>query len=247
MRHIWKALLLIVVVLLLASCSKKPEPQSTAEKYFQEGERYFESNLYDDAIASWEKVRDTFYSPELGMLAELKIAEAYYITERYSEAATIFEEFLKQHPNDFRAATVLYRLGLSYYQQILPADRDQTNTRNALQTFQELVRRFPTSRDIQEASHLILRCKTRLAEHEVYVGAYYVKKKYYQPAITRLEAVLTSFPDYYYRDEVYFHLGKAFLETDQEDKAKDLFDRLCEEFPGSRFTTKAKKLWEKKH
>ncbi len=248
MKQKYKYLVPILICLFLSACGgTKVKPQTSAEKYFQEGEDYFESNLYDDAIASWEKVRDTFYSPELSMLAELKIAEAYYISKRYEEAAIAFQDFLKQHPNDFRAATILYRMGLSYYQQILSPDRDQTSTKNALHSFQELARRFPNDPQAQEAGDLVQRCRTRLAEHEVYVGKFYLKRKQYQPAIDRLEGILETFPDYYYRDEAYFYLGSAYLKINQQDKVKDIFNRLVEELPGSDYIEDAQELLEKEN
>ncbi len=246
MKNIYSYLLTIFVCLFLASCGgSKAKPQTSAEEHFQKGERFFESNLYDDAIASWEKVRDTFYSPELSMLAELKIAEAYYVSNRYEEAAIAFQDFLKQHPNDFRAATILYRMGLSYYQQILSPDRDQTNTENAMYSFRELATRFPKDPNTHEAKNLIQRCKTRLAEHEVYVGRFYLKRKQYIPAIDRFEKILESFPEYYYRDEAYFYLSKAYLKTKQREKANKVLIQLTEEFPGSDFTEDLRKLIDK--
>jgi len=176
------------------------------------------------------------------MLAELKIAEAYYVSKRYEEAALAFQDFLKQHPNDFRAATILYRMGLCYYQQILSPDRDQTSTENALHSFEELVRRYPDDPNAQEAKYLILRCKTRLAEHEVYVGWFYLKKKHYQAAIKRLEGILQSFPDYYYRDEAYFYLVKAYTEIGRPEEAQQYLTKLSDEFPGSDYTDDAKDL-----
>ena len=245
MKQIVRYLLFVLICLLVASCGPKIKPQNSAEKYFQEGERYFESNLYDDAIASWEKVRDTFYSPELSMLAELKIAEAYYVTKRYEEAAMAFSEFLKQHPSDFRAASILYRMGLCYYQQILSPDRDQTSTRNAMVSFRELIRRFPDDPRAQEAEYLIQRCRTRLAEHEVYVGKFYLKRNQFKQAINRFEGILEAFPEYYYRDEAYFYLGEAYLKELQPDKAENIFNQLFEEFPGSDYVEEAQKLLKK--
>lgn len=239
----YKWLFPLLLCLTLTACGgSKVKPENSAEKYFQEGEKYFESDLIDDAIASWEKVRDTFYSPELSMLAELKIAEAYYVSKRYEEAALAYQEFLKQHPNDFRAAHILYRMGLSYYQQILSPDRDQTSTENAMKSFQKLTTQFPNDPQAQEAGDLIQRCRTRLAEHEVYVGRFYLKRKQYQPAIRRLTAILESFPDYYYRDEAYFYLGKAYISTNQQDKAQAVYEKLFEEFPGSTFIEEAQEL-----
>jgi outer membrane protein assembly factor BamD len=245
MKQAYKYLLLIFVILVLTACgATKVKPKNSAEKYFQEGERYFEGKLYEDAIASWEKVRDTFYSPELSMLAEMKIAETYYVSERYSEAASAFSDFLANHPNDPRAGIILYRLGLCYYNQILSADRDQTNTENALVTFQQLVQRFPNNPNAQEARNLIQRCKTRLAEHEVVVSSYYLKKEKFEAAIKRLEQLLNDFPEYYYRDEAFFYLGKAYLKTEQKEKAQLIFQQLFEQFPGSDYVNDAREMLE---
>jgi len=239
----YRFLPILLLTLVLAACGgQKVVPRHSAEKYFQEGEKFFESNLYEDAIASWEKVRDTYYSPELNMLAELKIAEAYYQSERYEEAATAYSDYLKQHPNDSRIDDVLYRLGLSHYQQILTADRDQTSTKNALNVFTELLRRFPDYPLAEEAGYLIQRCKNRLAEHEVYVGRYYLKKDHFQAAINRLEKALQDFPNYYYRDEAYYYLGQAYLATEEKEKAKEIFNQLFEQFPGSEYLIEAQKI-----
>ena len=239
----YRFLSILLLTLVLAACGgQKVVPRHSAEKYFQEGEKFFESNLYEDAIASWEKVRDTYYSPELNMLAELKIAEAYYHSERYEEAATAYSDYLKQHPSDSRIDDVLYRLGLSHYQQILTADRDQTSTKNAMNVFTELLRRFPDYQQAEEVGYLIQRCKNRLAEHEVYVGRYYLKKDHFQAAINRLEKALQDFPNYYYRDEAYYYLGQAFLATEQKEKAKDIFNQLFEQFPGSEYLIEAQKI-----
>ncbi len=243
MKQLIRYTFLLGICALLAACGgSKVKPQDDAQKYFQQGERYFEGELYDDAIASWEKARDTFYSPELNMLAELKIAEAYFVSKRYAEAASAYKDFLTQHPNDPREGSIMFRLGLSYYYQILSADRDQTYTENALQTLQQFVARYPDHARVQEAKNLILRCQTRLADHEVYVGRFYLKKEQFKPAIHRLEKVLQNYPDYYYRDEAYFYLLKAYRESGQPQKAQSLLDKLVKEFPSSEMTEEAREL-----
>ncbi len=248
MKRIYCYTLLLLVAFSLAACGGKKAAEETpavvAQKYFQKGEKQYEEELYDDAIESWEKVRDSYYSPELSMLAELKIAETYYVLKRYDDAAVAFNAFLEQHPNDYRTPTILYRLGLCYYEQIRPADRDQSYTRKAMETFQTLATRFPNDKNAQEAGYLIQRCKTRLAENDVHVGTYYLKRKLYKPAITRFEKVLNGFPDYYYRDELYFYLGQAYLGNEEKEKADAMFNQLFEQFPGSERTEEAKELLE---
>ena len=235
--------LVLLLCLILTGCSgRKHKPETSAEEYFSQGERYYEKNLYDDAIASWEKARDTFYSPELSKLVDLKIAEAYYVSERYQEATVAYNEFIQKYPNDTRIPEILYSLGMSYYRQILSRDRDQTNTENALLTFEDLNRRFPDNNHAAEVDNLILRSRTRLADHEVYVGWFYLKKKRYQASIQRLENVLRDFPDYYYRDEAYYYLIKAYVRNGETAKAQEVYQQLSRQFPNSDKTADAQSL-----
>ena len=235
---------LLLAVLLLAGCSTK-NPTPSADQYFQEGERFFDKHLYNDAISFWQKARDTYYSPELGMLTELKIAEAYFVSERYEEAATAYADFLKQHPNDFRIATVMYRLGLSYYKQILSADRDQTSTEKALQTFLDFRKRFPDDKQGAEVDDLIQRCRNRLADHEVYVGRFYLRMENYQSSIHRLAGALEKYPNYNHRDEVYFLLGKAYLKSGDKTKGVKALEQLQKQFPDSDYLEDAQEILSK--
>ena len=239
-----KRLLFLAVLLLLATaCASTKDTQSkTAEEYLLEGERYFENGQYQQAIASWEKVRETFYSPELNVLAELKIAEAHFLAKDYVEAAAAYEDFIKQHPDHERTPQVLFQLGMSYYNQILSADRDQTATRNALVTFESLVKRFPADPKKPEAQVLIARCRDRLAEHELQVGHFYLRTGAYQAAINRLQGVFSLYPDYSHRDRVYFYLGQAYLKIGERQQAAAAFNTLFNEFPQSEYIKEAQNI-----
>lgn len=241
-----KLLFSACVLLLAAACtSTVVPPPRTADYYLQEGEGFFDKGLYEEAIASWEKVRDTYFSPELNILAETKIAEAHFLAGNYVEAAAAYEDFLKQHPDHERTAQILYQLGMSYYNQMLSADRDQTATRNALVTFEALLKRFPADPKNEEVGVLAARCRDRLAEHELYVGRFYLRSGEYQAAIHRLKSIFSHYPNYFKRDQVYFYLGQAYLKTGDRQQAIAAFNTLFKEFPQSEYIIEAQKTVEK--
>ena len=163
------------LILILAACSPKTvvPPVNNAGVYFQEGEGFLEKGLYSDAIASWEKVRDSYYSPELNILAELKFAEAYFLSEDYIEAAVAYEAFLQNHPDHPRVPDVLYQVGLSYMFQLLAPDQDQTSTNYALNAFKTLQGRFPEDRRKEEIEIYIDRLLDQLAASELNIGEFY--------------------------------------------------------------------------
>lgn len=233
-------------LLLLAACTPKtvvPETKQ-ASHYFQQGEELFEKGLYNDAISSWEKVRDSYFSPELNSLAELKIAEAHFLNEDYIEAAVSYEAFLKNHPNHPRTADVLYQLGLSYSHQILPADQDQTSTTYALNAFRAMQAKFPEDRRMEEVQTYIDRCLNQLAASELNVGKYYLRTGAYSASINRLEAMLKKYPNSYERDKAYYYLGQAYLLNGEKEKGISAFNTLFNDFVGSEYIPDAQKFIE---
>jgi outer membrane protein assembly factor BamD len=222
-------------------------PAKNAGVYFQEGEDFYEKGLYEDAIASWEKVRDSYYSPELNTLAELKIAEAHFLAEQYVEASVAYEAFLKNHPDHPRVSDALYQLGLSYIYQMLSHDQDQTATIYALNAFQTFKEQFPKDSRIEEVQIYIDRCKNMLAASELNVGEFYLRTDAYAAAINRIENLLQKYPNYYERDKAYYILGQAYLLNGDKDKATETFNLLFDEYVGSEYILNAQRFLEKNY
>ena len=236
-------------LLLVAACAPKTvvPPAKQASVYFQEGESFFEQGLYEDAIASWEKVRDSYYSPELNILAELKIAEAHYLAEQYIEASAAYEAFLKNHPDHVKVPDVLFQLGLCYVNQMVDKDQDQSATRHALAAFETLRQRYPQDRRMEEINIYIDRCLNQLAANEVLIGEYYLKAGQYQAAISRLQGALKRYPNYYDRAEAYYLLGQAYLLVGDKVKARDSFNILFSQFPYSEYILASQKFIDKNY
>ena len=235
-------------LLFMTACSSSivlPPPRS-AEVLMNEGETFFAENRYDDAIAAWEKVRERYVSPEMNALAELKIAEAHFLAERYIEAAVAYEAYLKAHPDDQNSANVLYNLGVSYHQEKLSPERDQTTTRNAISAFKTLLARYPSDPRRPDVEKYIAEEEDALAGHELHIGTYYQKKGANMAAIARLEPLVTTYPNFCHKDELYFILGSAYLHNDKRELAAEYFNRLYKEYPQSPYTLKAQKLLEQK-
>ena len=243
------ACFLLLVLYLLAACAPNTvvPPAKNAGVYFQEGENFFEKGLYRDAIASWEKVRDSYFSPELNTLAELKIAEAHFLGEEYIEASVAYEAFLQNHPDSSRAPGVLYQLGLSYTHQLLASDQDQSATIYALNAFTTLKERFPDDRRSEETQIYIDRMLNLLAASELNVGKFYLRTKYFSASINRIEGLLKKYPNYYERDKAYFYLGQAYLLSGEKEKAVVAFNTLFNDYVGSEFILDAQRFIEKNY
>ena len=244
MRHI---LLIILCSFLITACSGSiVPPPRTADSLMSEGDNFFAQKRFDDAIASWEKVRERYVSPEMNAFAELKIADANFLAERYIEAAVAYEAYLKAHPADPNNDHVLYNLGVSYHKEMLGAEQDQTTTQNAQSAFKTLLAKYPADPRRPDVEKFIAEEEDLLAGHELHIGSYYQKKGATPAAIARLEPLVATYPNFSRRDELFFMLGNAYLDNDNKKMAADIYNRLYKEYPDSKYTAKAQKLLEKK-
>ncbi len=107
-RDVKRLIVVGIIVLFLGSgCSalKKTweaitgkEEIGSAQQLAWEGMDAFEDGDYQDAIESFERLRDWYPFSKYAILAELKIADAHYHLEQYEEAIFAYEEFEKLHP-----------------------------------------------------------------------------------------------------------------------------------------------------
>ena len=206
---------------------------------FKEGEESFKKGNYEDAIAQWKKVKESYQSPELSARAEINIADAYYLNKDYIEAAAAYEDFRKLHPKHERAGYALYRQAVSHFNQIHGIDTDQTPVKNALVTFQSYLALYPAGEHTAEVNEKIRNCRDKQLQYEIYVGRFYLKTDKYTAAIGRFETALKSFSELPRCDEVLYYLGKAYQDAKQQPKAREAFERLVKEFPSSRFSVYA--------
>jgi outer membrane protein assembly factor BamD len=193
-----KGLLLVCLSLLLivSGCAWwEPKEEKSAQELVQDGVDYFEAGKYKKAVESFEKLRDWYPFSRYAILAELKIADAYFNLESYADAIFAYEEFEQLHPRNEAIPYVVFRIGRSYFNQIDTIDRDQSNAAKALEVYLRLIRQYPDDAYAGMAKSDVVACYQSLSGHEFYVGTFYYKNKNYKAAKARFRAVVEKYPD----------------------------------------------------
>ena len=187
-------------------------------------------------------------SPEFPK-AKLMLGDSFFFqsSPSFPEAEVEYTSFLNYFPRHELRDYALYHRALCHFSSIESAERDQAETRKALDGFQQLLKESPGSPYVSETRAKILQCWRRIAEHELLVGVFYVNTYFYPGAERRLKALLETYPDYVDRERAYFYLGEAMrqrlLSTEevtqfnkdyaikiQKDSLKDLSKEQLEQY-----------------
>jgi outer membrane protein assembly factor BamD len=240
--------LLVLCALSVAGCASAPpvdldfaEVPSAEELYRQgvahlEPKRrflFFHSRDYSEAIKSFQDVIDNYPYSEYAVLAELKIADAYYEQEQYEEALSYYRDFADLHPDHEQVPYTIYRTAVCHYRQSHPPGRDQTATENALAALDRLLQSYPQSVEAQEGEIMWRELRERLARHAMLIGDFYLDREEYQSAADRYRSVLNRYPGLGVDAEALYKLGLCYTRMRLDDEAARIFQVLLENYEGT--------------
>jgi len=218
-----KLLLLITIILFLSGCAwwkGKEIPRNNPYALFQKGYEDYQKGRYEQAIESFQRLKEEYPLSELTIRAEMGIADSHFSRKEYGYAEIAYNDFINLHPANDNLSYVMYQIGICHYNQLLSIDRDQTDTWKALKAFERLVVRFPTSKFSFIAEKKIRECKIRIAEHEFYVGEIYFKMKKYQAAMRRFENIVKNYANLGLDYKVNFIIEETKKQLRSQEKAE---------------------------
>lgn len=201
-----RALLAAFALILLAAC--EGEPPKTALGYTADAKRAYEAAMEEfnahnwiDAQAMMREVKRKYSYSKYARLAELRIADADYEQEKFSDAIREYKDFVHAHRSD--AEDVAYaraKIAEATYAEIpesllLPAseERDQAAVVDAYKELRDFVSDYPQGKDTQHIRDLLAAVTARLVRHELYVARFYLRKDNYDAAVARVMFALRNF------------------------------------------------------
>ncbi|MBW1937086.1 MAG: outer membrane protein assembly factor BamD [Deltaproteobacteria bacterium] len=194
------ALVLFLAIFLLSGCTLMhwflgEEEEKSPQELMRDGVGNLESGRYKAAVEAFQKIKDRYPYSKYAVLAELKMADALYLTKEWDQALEGYREFEKLHPKHKEIPYVIYQEGMCFFRQMRSIDREQTHTLKAKQEFERLIRKFPRDEYANRARRNLRKCYIFLAEYELYVGNFYYKKGKYRAALGRYLYLLKHYPD----------------------------------------------------
>jgi outer membrane protein assembly factor BamD len=237
---------------LLAGCSSNPKDEKynemAANEIYQQGVKHTHKNRFNMAVEDFEALEARYPFGEYADKAQLGAIYAHYLGEEYTQALPATDRFLRmypRHPNVdyayFMKGLIHFSEAVGFFSKYLPmerAERDPNPGKKALASFEHLVSHYPNSAYVENAKQRMIYLRNLVAENELYVARFYLRKGAYLAAATRSNYLLVHFDQAPQTEEALSIMVQAYRALDFHDLASDAFFILRHNFPQSEFVTK---------
>ncbi|HUP90823.1 MAG TPA: outer membrane protein assembly factor BamD [Solimonas sp.] len=215
-----QAFSLAAAALVLAACASdpnalppanpfRPEQQSARELRLEASGLYkaargqLESSDFPGAIQRYGQLMLRYPFTDYAVQAQLEKIYALYRNYEFDQALTDADRFLREHPRHALADYVQYLKGLvnfdrdenlSSFLGLDTTKQDVTFPRKSFDDFALLVQKYPSSRYAADARQRMIFLRNRIAQHELGVVQFYVRRGAYVAAAKRAEQIIAQYP-----------------------------------------------------
>lgn len=252
----------LAAVAALSGCSLLPEQVDetknwSVSKLYSEARSEMSDGNYSKAIKLYEKLESRYPYGRYAQQAQIEVAYAYYKDNEAASAITACERFIKLHPNHPNVDYAYYLKGLVNFNDDLGVlnligqqdmtERDPKAAREAFQSFKELITRYPDSKYAPDAQARMKYLVNALAQHEVHVADYYMRRGAYVAAVNRAQTAITTYPQAPANERALLIMVKSYDAMGMNDLRDDAERVMRQNFPDSKYLTAAqeKKPWWK--
>jgi len=226
-------IILLLVSTLTFGCGEfyKLEKSTNWDELYEAANRYYDQGDYNKSIILYDRVLPVIKGSGKAELAEFNYAYAHFRTKRFIESAGYFKTFFDTYNRSPLAEEALFMHAYSLYLDSPDYNLDQRSSREAVNSIQLFMNRYPESDSYERASSMIDDLQKRFEEKAFEESKMYYRLtdglfpgEFYRACIVNFQNFAKSFPDSKYNEELAFKLvevSAAYAERSVFDKKEE--------------------------
>ena len=199
------ALALLLASLLLAGCktNREDDLKSGPEIIYDRAQKSLASQDYDNAIRLYEALNARYPFAAESRQARLDLIYAYYKARESESALDAADTFIRENPTHPRVDYAWYVKGLvdferspNFLERWFKVDlneRPPQTARKAFAAFRKVVEDYPKSEYAHDARRRMIYLRNRLADYQLYVARYYMKRGAWVAAAQRAKETVEQY------------------------------------------------------
>lgn len=198
-------LALCLVLLATAGCRthRADRTKSSPELLYKKAKKSLDSYDFQNAIKTYEALTARFPFTDQARQARLDLIYAYYRAGEKESATDAAETFIRENPTHPRVDYAWYIKGLVDFERspnaiehlfrVDLAQRPPSTARKAFSAFRTVVEQYPKSEYAHDSLQRMIYLRDRLADYDLHVARYYMKRGAYVAAAQRAKACVEQF------------------------------------------------------
>jgi outer membrane protein assembly factor BamD len=220
-RSLLIALLPALFVVFVASCGDSAQAlkNGTTEDRFKMGMKRFEDEDYQEAEQIFNTIILQDPASDYADDAQFYLAESYFRDGDYKLAAFNYNRLRTSFPNSQFYKQAFFQSGESYYRSSLSYDRDQRETRYAIDVFKSFASIYSVDSLAKVAQERVGTLQDKLAQKDFMTAELYMKMENYKSAILYYDRVIETYPETQYARRAQGRKAEAQSELDKQAAA----------------------------
>lgn len=239
----------VAIAVGVAGCSTNPKksnvndtgPQRSEQAYYEAAQKSLKRGQWTDANKSLEAL-DVYYPTSIyNEQAQLDLMYSRFKQADYPGVITAAERFMRIYPSSNQLDYAYYIRGVANmeqnydgllrYTELNQAHRDLGYLRIAYNNFREFIQRYPSSKYSVDAAQRMQYINQELAESEINVARFNLKRKAWLAAIQRARWVLEYYPQTPQIPEALATIAYGYQKLGDGETAKQYSDIIRLNYP----------------
>jgi outer membrane protein assembly factor BamD len=197
---------LCIALVAIAGCRSNRDralQRQGPEALYKQAQRSLKAYDFNSSIKMYEALTARYPFTNESRQARLDLIYAYYRAGESESAIDAADQFIRENPTHPRVDYAWYIKGLTDFERtpnILErffrvdlTERPPTTARKSFAAFKTVVEQYPKSDYAHDARKRMIFLRNRLAEYEVHVAAYYLKRGAYVAAAQRAKGAIEQY------------------------------------------------------
>ena len=234
----------LILLFLCINCSnnnvssnidKNKKLLSEPETLYKIAKVNFDEKKFELAKAQFQEINKLFPLSNEAIQSEIMIAFIDYVRMDYENAILNYKKIINKYPSHKDLDYVYYMIGMCNYEQIQNEALDGYYNDLALNSFDQVIKRFPESKYAKDSRQKIILVKSNIAAKHMEIGRFYLNNKKYIAGLNRFKIVVEKFSITKFTPEALHRMVEAYYEMGMYEESYNTAALLGYNYPESKW------------
>ena len=195
----------------------------------------FDEKEFEISRIKFMEIKKLFPLSNEAVQSEIIIAFIDYVQMDYSNAILNYKKIINKYPSHKDLDYIYYMIAMCNYEQLQHEALDGYYNNLALNSFNQVIKRFPDSKYAKDSRQKIILVKSNIAAKHMEIGKFYLKNNKYIAALNRFKLVVEDYSMTKFTPEALHRMVEAYFEMGMFEESYNTAALLGYNYPDSKW------------